>query len=163
MTAKPNALQRFVQGLLAVRPVSFLLSKSLPHADAFLLRLTGGAHTFTALVGLPIAQLITYGAKTGKTRRLTLVSVPDGDKLALFATNFGQKHNPAWYYNLKTHPECQVFFNGRCEKYLAREAQGEEYERYWQLARTYYVGYERYRQRAAPRRIPVVILEPKRS
>ena len=163
MTPKPNALQRFVHRFLAVRPASFLLSKSLHHADAFLLRLTRGGHTFTELVGLPIARLTTYGAKTGKLRSLILVTVPDGDKLALIATNFGQKHNPGWYYNLKAHPQCQVSFDGRCEAYVAREAQGQEYEKYWQLARAYYAGYDRYRRRAAPRRIPVLVLEPERS
>lgn len=163
MTRKPSAVQSFIHRFLAVRPVSFLLSKILHHADAFLLRLTGGRHTFAELVGLPIGKLTTLGAKSGKPRSTTLVSVPDGDKFALIATNFGQKLNPSWYYNLKAHPECQIFFDGRCENYIAREAQGEEYDRYWQLARSYYAGYDKYKQRAAPRRIPVLVLESKKS
>ena len=163
MTTKPNALQRLVHHILALNLVSFLLSKFLHHADDFLLRLTGGRHTFPELVGLPIGKLTSQGARTGKPRSIPLVSLPDGDKLALIATNFGQKKHPSWYYNLKAHPECQVSFNGRSGNYVAREAQGEEYERYWRLARSYYAGYDKYKQRAAPRRIPVLVLERKKS
>ena len=161
MTRKPTALQRFVHHFLALRPVSFLLSKFLHHADAYLLRLTGGWHTFPELVGLPIGKLTMQGARTGKPRSTPLVSVPDGETFALIATNFGQKHHPSWYYNLKANPECQISFEGRCENYVAHEALGEEYERYWQLARSYYVGYDKYKQRAAPRRIPILVLERK--
>ena len=163
MTAKLNQLQRFIHLFFALGPISFLLSKSLHRADSLLLRLTGGRHTFAEMVGLPIGKLTTQGARTGKLRSTPLVSVPDGDKFALIATNFGQKHNPGWYNNLRAHPECQLSFQGKCESYIARDARGEEYERYWRLARSYYSGYEKYRQRAAPRHIPVVVLERKIS
>lgn len=125
-----------------------------------MLRLTGGRHTFAELVGLPIAQVRMKGAKTGMPRVVPLVSLPDDGKFALLATNFGQKHNPGWYYNLKAHPECEVSFNGRCGKFIARETSGEEYQKYWQLALNYYRGYAAYQQRAAPRHIPVIVLEP---
>ena len=127
-----------------------------------MLRLTAERHTFTELVGLPVAQLTMIGAKTGKPRSITLVCLPDGDRLVLIATNFGQKHNPAWYYNLKAHPECQVSFNSRTRTYIARETEGSEYEKYWQLALSYYAGYDKYKQRAAHRHIPVMLLEPKK-
>jgi F420H(2)-dependent quinone reductase len=78
----------------------------------------------------------------------------------LIGSNFGQKNNPGWYYNLKANPECEVQFRGRSEKYLARETVGEEREKYWQLAVSYYRGYEIYKTRAAHRQIPVMILEP---
>ncbi len=45
-------------------------------------------------------------------------------------------------------------------KYTARETEGEEREKYWQLAVAYYQGYAQYEIRAAHRRIPVMILEP---
>ena len=102
------------------------------------------------------------GAKTGALRTLPLVAIPDNDRFALIATNFGQKHNPAWYYNLKAHPECEVTYKGRAQKFIARETLGEEYQKYWEMALTYYSGYEKYRERAAPRHIPVMVLEPKR-
>ncbi len=45
-------------------------------------------------------------------------------------------------------------------EYIAREVAGEEYEKYWQIAISYYKGYELYKIRAAHRHIPVLILEP---
>ena len=127
-----------------------------------MLRLTAGRHTFTELAGFPIAQLTMTGARTGTPRTLTLLAVPDDGRLVLFATNFGQKHNPAWYYNLKAYPECQVQRNGRSGTFTAREAAGEEYGKYWQMGVSYYRGYEEYKARAAHRHIPIMVLEPKK-
>jgi deazaflavin-dependent oxidoreductase (nitroreductase family) len=161
MNVKPNAIQRLIHRLLMLKAVSALFPKTLHRADSFLLRLTRGRHTFTGLVGLPIAQLTMTGARTGKPRTITLVGVPDDGRLALFATNFGQKQNPAWYYNLKAHPECQVLWHGERGTFVARETNGDEYERYWQLGVSWYAGYEEYKFRAG-RKIPVMVLEPKK-
>lgn len=160
MSCKPNAFQKRIHRLLMLKPVSAFLAKALHHADAFMLRLTGERHTFAELVGLPIAQLRMIGAKTGKPRTITLVCLPDDDRFALIATNFGQKHNPGWYHNLKAHPECQVQRQGMMETFIAHEACGDEYEKYWQLGVSYYGGYEAYKARAG-RKIPVMVLEPK--
>ncbi|MCK6569440.1 MAG: nitroreductase/quinone reductase family protein, partial [Anaerolineales bacterium] len=78
------------------------------------------------------------------------------------ASSFGREHNPGWYYNLKAHPECEVSLNGRTGNYVARETEGDEYERYWRMAVSIYAGYEKYRERAVPRHIPLMLLEPKR-
>lgn len=160
MIRKPNALQKQIHRFLMSKPVSALIAKVLHPADAFMLRLTRGRRTFTELVGLPIVQLTMRGAKTGQLRTLTLVGLPDHDKFALIATNFGRMHNPGWYYNLKANPECQVKRHGKKEAFLARETSGAEYDKYWQLAVSYYEGYEKYKERA-PRKIPVMVLEPK--
>jgi len=157
---RPNALQKLTHRFLALRPVSAILSRILHRADSFMLRLTSGRHTFAELVGLPVVQLTMTGAKTGKQRTLPLVSLPVGESFVLIATNFGQKHNPGWYYNLVAHPECDVFFHGRSGKYIAHVIDGEARKKYWQLALTYYIGYKNYEERAAPRQIPVILLEP---
>jgi F420H(2)-dependent quinone reductase len=162
MTRRPNAFQKLIHRFLMLRPVSVFLSKSLHRADTFMLRLTGGHNTFSELVGLPIAQLTMVGAKTGEVLTLPLVGIPDDKKFVLIATNFGQRHNPGWYYNLKANPECDVLFNSRSGKYIAHEIEGDEYIHYWKLAVSYYAGYEKYKQRAAHRHIPVMLLEPKK-
>ncbi len=158
---QPNGYQKFVHRFLMLKWVSAFLAKVLFRADKFVLRFTGGRHTVTRIVGLPIIQLTTTGAKTGQQRTMPLVSFPDGEKIALIASNFGQKHNPGWYYNLKANPECEVRFNGQSLKYIARESLDAEREKYIQLAISYYAGYEKYKERAAPRYIPVMVLEPK--
>lgn len=145
-----------------LRPVSAFLAKVLHHADVFMLRLTNDRHTFAELVGLPIVQLTTTGAKTGLPRVVPLVGIVERGTIALIASSFGRKHNPGWYYNLKVHPECVVKFNGRSGTYIARETAGDEYDHYWKIALTYYAGYEKYKQRASNRHIPVMVLEPKK-
>ncbi len=143
-----------------VRPVSAVMARILHHADTFLLRISGGRLDFTRAAGLPVIELTTTGAKSGLPRTHPLAGYPDGDKYVLVASNFGRKRHPAWYHNLKANPECTVKVNRRVTTCIARETEGEEHEQYWQLAVSYYVGYEAYRQRAGNRKIPVMVLEP---
>jgi len=161
MNIRPNAFQRFLHRLLLPRPVSAFVAVVLHHVDALLLRLTNNRYTVTEFAGLPVLQLTTIGAKTGKQRKTMLVRLQEGEKIALIASNYGRAHNPGWYYNLKANPECQVLFNEKSATYIAHEAEGEEREKYWQLALSYYAGYEKYRARAVHRRIPVMVLKPK--
>jgi deazaflavin-dependent oxidoreductase (nitroreductase family) len=160
VTTRPNALQRLIHRFLMLQPVSAVLAVVLRPLDTLLLRLTNNVHTFTEMVGLPILQLTTIGAKTGQPRQALLVGVQDGKRIALIASNFGRAHNPGWYYNLKAKAECQILWNGKTGTYLAHEAEGTEREEFWQLALSYYAGYEKYRARTN-RRIPVMIVEPK--
>jgi len=160
MNVKPNSYQKFSHRFLTLKPVSALLAVVLHRADTFLMRLTKGKHTFTRLAGLPIVQLTAIGAKSGRWRTMPLVGIPDGEKLVLIASNFGQKHYPGWYHNLKAHPECQVRLNGKSQTYVARESMGDERERYFQLAVSYYAGYQSYQARAMPRKVPVMVLDP---
>ncbi|MEW6086152.1 MAG: nitroreductase family deazaflavin-dependent oxidoreductase [Chloroflexota bacterium] len=163
MNVRPNAFQKAVHRLLMLKPISMVLSKILYRADNFLLLATNGKHTVTRIVGLPIIQLTTKGAKTGKPRTMPLLSIPDGEKIALIASYFGGRHNPGWYYNLKINPECEVRVSGETRTYRARESFGEERERYFQMGISYYEGYAKYRERAAHRNIPVMVLEPRDS
>ena len=160
MKIKPNAFQKLVHHLLMLRPISAFLAVILHRADAVMLKLSKDKHTITELVGLPIIRITTIGAKTGEPRAMPLVSLFDGEKIALIASNFGQKHNPGWYYNLRAHPRCTVQIKGRPAEYIARQAEGEEREKYWNMAVSYYKGYELYAIRAAHRQIPVMVLEP---
>jgi deazaflavin-dependent oxidoreductase (nitroreductase family) len=157
---RPNAVQRLLHRLLMLRPVTAVLVRFLHHADNFLLKLTRGKHTVTKIVGLPIIQLTTIGAKTGTPRTSPLVGLFDGERIALIGSNFGQKHSPGWYYNLKANPKCSVLIKGDSVEYIGHEVFGEEYQKYWEMAVSWYAGYEKYKQRASHRHIPVMVLEP---
>lgn len=157
-----NIFMRIFQQFLAWRPISWFMARVLHHADALVLRLSGGKLTFAQISGLPIIELTTTGAKTGKQRTLPITGLPDGDKYALIASNFGQDHHPGWYYNLKSNPECTVKKDGQTGVFIAREADEDENKYYYDMAISYYVGYAAYKQRAGNRKIPVMILEPKR-
>jgi deazaflavin-dependent oxidoreductase (nitroreductase family) len=159
-SSAPNAFQKFAHRFLMLRPVSAFLAVALYRIDAVFLRLTKGRYTVTEIVGLPIIQLTTMGAKTGLPRSMPLVCLRDGEKIALIGSNFGRKHNPGWYYNLLANPKCTVHFSGRTGEYVARQADGSERERYWKMGLSYYKGYDLYKFRASHRVIPVMVLEP---
>ncbi len=161
MIRQPNAFQKLLHRFAMLRSVTAFFAPRIHQLDQLLLKWTDDRHSFSEILGWPIIQLTTVGAKTNQPRTMPLVGVFDQEKIALIASNFGREHNPSWYYNLKAHPECTVNFNRRSGKYTARETTGEEYAHYWQLAISFYGGYEKYKQRAARRHIPVMLLEPK--
>jgi deazaflavin-dependent oxidoreductase (nitroreductase family) len=161
MTPKPNAVQRLVYRFLMLRSVTALLSLCVQRLDLAVLRLTGGKYFVSELIGWHVIELHTLGAKTNQPRTNPLFGLLDGEKIALVASSFGRVHNPGWYYNLKAHPECTVKWKGSARQYVAREAEGNEYDKYWEMAVNAYEGYAKYRERAA-RHIPVMVLEPKR-
>lgn len=160
--ARPNAFQRLLHRFVMLKPVTAFFAPWIHRMDKLLLEWTHGGHSFAEILGWPIVEITTIGAKTGLPRTMPLIGVIEGESIALVASSFGREHNPGWYYNLKKNPECDVLFNGRSGKYIAREMEGERYDHYWRLAVSYYSGYEKYKKRAAPRHIPVMLLEPKK-
>jgi len=161
MTRKPNAIQKLLHRVLMLRPVTAFFAPRVHHVDKAILQLTRGKFTASEILGWNIIQLTTIGAKTNQPRTMPLIGLFDRQKIALVASSFGREHNPAWYYNLKAHPQCEVQHHTRSGKYMAHEAVGQEYEHYWQMAVSFYEGYDKYKQRAAHRHIPVMVLEPK--
>lgn len=145
-----------------LRPVTAFFANKVHFVDTMVLRLTRGKYTVSEFGGWTIIQLTTTGATTGQARMSPLIGLIDDEKIAIVASSFGRTHNPGWYYNLKAHPECKVEWNGRSGIFIARETNAEEYEKYWRLALSYYAGYEKYKERAAHRPIPVMLLEPQK-
>lgn len=144
------------------RPGVWFYARTLHHVDRLTLRLSGGRHTLTGLVaGLPIVWLTTTGVKSGQPRTVPLVGIEDGERVVLIASNYGQAHHPAWYYNLRARPEATLVVRGRTMPVMAREATGEEYDAYWRRAVALYPGWISYRRYAGARRLPMVILTPR--
>ncbi len=160
MIREPNAFQKLLHRFVMMRPVTAFFAPRVHRLDQLVLKWTKDKHSVSEILGWSIIQLTTIGARTNQPRTIPLVGIFDHEKIIVIASNFGREHNPAWYYNLKAHPDCDICYSGRSGKYIARETAGEEYERYWQLAISFYVGYENYQQRAAHRHIPVMLLEP---
>jgi|NGEPerStandDraft_13_1074530.scaffolds.fasta_scaffold05408_2 deazaflavin-dependent oxidoreductase (nitroreductase family) len=143
------------------RPMSWLYARTLHHVDRLVYRLTRGRKTFTSWTsGLPVVMLTTTGAKSGRPRTLPVLGIPVGDRLVVIASNYGQRHNPAWYYNLRAHPRASIILEGASRDMVARELMGEERERWYARGIEIYPGWTHYRTRAAPREIPVVELRP---
>ena len=156
-----NAAQRGLRLLAGTRPMAWVFAWVMHHLDGPVLRRTDGRHSATAaLTGLPIVGLTTTGARSGEPRTSPLIGVPDGDRLVLVASNYGQQHNPAWYYNLKANPRCRAAFRGQRLEMDAYEAEGDERRRLWELDVSVYPPRTLYAQRAGGRRIPVMVLQP---
>ena len=156
-----NVVQRGMRLLAGTRPMAWLFARVLHHLDGPVMRRSAGRHSVSAaLTGLPIIELTTVGARSGESRTLPLVGVPDGDRLVLVASNYGKQQNPAWYYNLKANPRCSTIFRGQRLEMEAYEAEGEERLRLWELDVSVYPPRNHYAQRAGDRRIPVMVLQP---
>lgn len=157
---KPNFFQKFLHRFVMMRPVTAFFATRTHTFDNFILRLTKGKHTLSEVLGWNIVQVKTVGAKSNKPYTTILIGLLDDEKIGLIASNFGRQHNPAWYYNLMKTPNCIVQIGKTTKKFIARETSGEEREKYWQMAVSHYQGYEKYKQRASHRKIPVIVLEP---
>jgi deazaflavin-dependent oxidoreductase (nitroreductase family) len=158
---KPNPFQRVLLYFFMQKSVTAIITPLMHRVDGFFWRISGGRFFFSSkLVGIPAFQITSIGAKSKQPRTLVLYGFSADEKIALIASNFGQANNPSWYYNLKANPKCQVEWKGTSREYIAHEAEGEEREKFWNLAVSYYKGYELYAIRAAHRRIPVMVLEP---
>jgi deazaflavin-dependent oxidoreductase (nitroreductase family) len=158
---RPGPLSRVVQKAASILPMSLVPPRALPRLDREVFRLSRGRTTFSAWVsGLPIVMLTTTGARTGQPRTLPVLGLPDGDRLVVIASNFGRPQHPGWYYNLRAYPYAVVMWKGSAIKMLARELNGDERERYLVRSHETYPWWEPYHRRAAPRRIPLIMLEP---
>jgi deazaflavin-dependent oxidoreductase (nitroreductase family) len=127
--------------------------------DPYLLRATRG-YVGVGLV-FPSVNVTTTGAKSGAPRTATLLYFNDGDDVILVASSFGRDKHPAWYHNLKAHPEATLECAGRSGKYVADEVQDDgERARLFELVDLVYPGYADYRERAGAigRRIPIMRL-----
>jgi deazaflavin-dependent oxidoreductase (nitroreductase family) len=127
-------------------------------ANIGVFRATGGRLGAT-MGGAPVLLLHHVGAKSGKKRVSPLIYVPDGDNVAVVASKGGIDKHPAWFHNLRAHPETEVEVprEGR-RRVRARVASGEERTRLWDKAVGLYKPYADY-QTYTEREIPVVVLE----
>jgi hypothetical protein len=140
-----NPFFRFMRWQAATAPMAWFWARTLHHMDRIVFRLTRGRYTFASLLtGLPVVMLTMTGARGGKKRTVPVLGLPDGDRVAVIASNFGQRRHPAWYFNLRANPE----------------AEGEERERLWRRGLGIYPGRIGYEERAGGRRIPVIVLSP---
>ncbi len=139
------------------------MARVLRYLDRLVVSLSAGRASLTSLLtDLPVVMVTTTGARSGLPRTSPLAPIRDPEhagRFALIASNFGQHHFPAWYFNLKKNPRAVCTVDGRREPYVAYEAAGDEYDRFWGYAVDIYFGYALYKQRAG-RRIPIMVMEP---
>jgi deazaflavin-dependent oxidoreductase (nitroreductase family) len=158
---RANPAQKALRRFAASGPGSRLFAVVLPHLDEPVYRITRGRHTFASLTsGLPVVMLTTTGVRSGLRRTVPVLGFPTPDGLAVIASNYGRAQHPAWYHNLRAHPEGEVIVDGTRTRFRATEADGDQRERIWQEGLMIYPGWSTYERRASPRRIGVFVLNP---
>lgn len=153
---KLNTVERQLERFAASRVGGWYFVNVANRIDRWLVPATNGR--LSTGIGQQVLVIEVVGAKSGLKRRVPLVYVTVGADLVLVASNAGSQRHPAWYHNLRNNPHATVFAKDRSGSYRARFAEGEEYDRLWDVAADYYTGYDVYKQRAGERRIPLVVL-----
>lgn len=116
------------------------------------------------LPGWPEAQIVLVdhiGAKSGIRRTSPLMYHSDGDSIAVVASKGGQATNPAWFHNLKAHPDTTIQIGSEVREVRARVATDTKRDRLWAEFVAFFPGYEFFREHARAREIPVVIFDPR--
>jgi deazaflavin-dependent oxidoreductase (nitroreductase family) len=130
--------------------------------DRALSRVTGGRMVLPNASGGAVRTLFlrTMGRKSGQARRTGLYYVEEGPNLAIVASNAGRDQPPAWWLNLRAHPDTEVEVGSEVRAVHARQATPEETERIYAMFVAALPQYGDYQKRTT-RDIPVVILEPR--
>lgn len=150
-----SLVSRTFAALSATRLGRLISATVVWKVDPYLLRATRG-RLGMGLV-LPTALLETRGAKSGALRRNAVIYFHDGDRVTIVASKAGAAKHPAWFHNLRAHPE--VVF-GSIPMRATVVSDEAELRRLWVLADRVFAPYAAYRREAAQanRTIPIVQL-----
>jgi F420H(2)-dependent quinone reductase len=113
---------------------------------------------------MPTMLLLDHvGARSGRLRTTPLLYFVDPenpDDLVIVASYGGYPRHPAWFHNLRAHPDTTVQVRDEVRPVHARVATDAERARLWPAATATYSSYAGYQQRAdeVGRTIPFVIL-----
>ena len=109
----------------------------------------------------PVTTLLltTRGRRSGKIRHAPLLYVDNDGSYLIVGSKGGLPTHPLWYLNLEADPVCEIRVGRLHTRARARTLTGEERERLWQKVTARHPVFEKYQARA-PRRIPLILLEP---
>jgi deazaflavin-dependent oxidoreductase (nitroreductase family) len=129
-----------------------------------LYRLAGGRGVLGRALGCEMVLLTTRGRRSGRPRTVALFAFPIADgpvpaSWAVVGSRGGSKVIPAWCRNLEASPAATLQLHGWSSAVRAREVDGDEYERVFEIAARGFPGFRLYRAES-PIHIPIVVLEP---
>lgn len=108
--------------------------------------------------GDSLLLLHTIGAKSGTERVTPAMAIPVDDGWLVAASKAGAPDHPAWYRNLKTHPEIRVETGDGTVEVTAVELEANERDAAWQRFVAKSDAFADYQRKAGDRLIPVVEL-----
>ena len=104
-------------------------------------------------------SLIATGRRSGRPRTVTLYAFDDAANLVVVGSRGGSAKDPVWASNLRDNPLATIRL-GRDERQVrAREVEGAERDRLWELVIEDFPMYTYY-ERKTKRLIPLFALEP---
>jgi len=106
--------------------------------------------------------LVTVGRKTGEERMNPVRWFPaDGDARYIVASASGAAKNPAWYWNIRSHPDrVRIEFAGQRIDVVPEQLHGAERGAAWAQITAAAHGFAKY-ERITDREIPVIRLTPR--
>ena len=109
---------------------------------------SGGAEANTLRdTGLPIMVMTTVGHKTGKVRKVPLMTVEHEGEYALVASKGGAPDHPGWYWNLMADPKVTIQDGPEPFDAVVHVATGDERAEWWERAVAAYPPYAEYQER----------------
>lgn len=147
-------------------PVVGWLMKAGSRFNATVYRITGGRAGASFRMGaafhkpVPVCLLTTVGRKSGKPRTVPLLYLRRGEDFVIVASQAGLPHHPAWYLNLRDHPEVTIEVGRDRFELTARDASDDERGDLWPRLIEMYADFATYAA-WTDRTIPVVICEPR--
>ena len=109
--------------------------------------------------GASLLLLHTTGARSGTAYVTPLVYMPDDGRYVIFASKAGAPENPAWYHNLKAHPDVRIEVGTETVAVTASEAPRAERDRLWGAMTAQAPQFAEYETKTE-RVIPVIVLTP---
>lgn len=108
----------------------------------------------------PLVLVHHRGAKSGAERVNPVAYLEDNGRYVIFASKAGAPTNPAWYHNLKAHPETVIEVGSDTVDVTVEEATGEERDRLFRAQVERSPQFGEYEQKT-DRTIPVLVLTPR--
>lgn len=160
-----NPYRRFWHWYLGTRPgwwwARTFNSSVGPGIDRTLYALSMGRLTTVSGI-VPVAILTTTGRRSGRGRSTPVAYLRRDEDVVVVAGNAGSRAHPHWYRNLVASPAVVVSIGGQARTCIARVAGAEERDELWPLLAAASPIYERCREEAEGRELPVVVLTPDR-
>lgn len=128
---RPGPYARAVNRFSATRAGSWLVKHVASRIDPHIFRATGGRFTSTGVPTLPTLALTVPGRTSGEPRTVQLAYHRDGEDLLVVASAMGERHHPAWRYNLEAAAGGEVRVRGATFRVAARVLDPAEKRRLW--------------------------------
>lgn len=128
-SAPPHVVQRLVQAVVGSRPGGWICARVMRRVDHASQLVSGGRLLPSSLLaGLPIVELWTTGARTGRTRRAFVLAIPLGEDIAISGADFASSKSPAWVANLIAEPKATLALGNHRVEVVARLATDAEFQ-----------------------------------